>query len=58
MRPFTAILGIITGSLVSLAFGMGVVLLVFWLLRNEHPQFQTELPEVGRAFLMLSLIHI
>lgn len=56
MRPFTAILGIITGSLVSLAFGMGVVFFVFWMLRHEHPQFETELPEVGRAFMMFLVL--
>lgn len=52
MHPFTAILGILAGSLVSLAFGLAVVLLVFWLLQNDHPRFAAELPELTRGFLM------
>lgn len=56
MHPFTAILGIIAGSLVSLAFGLAVVLLVFWLLQGEHPRFAAELPEVIRAVLMFSVL--
>ncbi len=52
MHPFTAILGIVAGSLVSLAFGLAVVLLVFWVLQNDHPRFAAELPEVARGFLM------
>jgi hypothetical protein len=52
MHPFTAVLGVVAGSLVSVAFGLGVVLLVFWMLRNDHPQFSAELPEVARAFAM------
>jgi len=56
MHPFTAILGIIAGSLVSLAFGLAVVLLVFWLLQGDHPQFDDELPEVLRAALMFLVL--
>lgn len=52
MQPFTAILGVIAGSLVSIAFGLAVVLMVFWALRAEHPQFSAELPELVRAFLI------
>jgi hypothetical protein len=50
MHPFVAILGIVAGSLVSLAFGLAVVLLVFWLLQDDHPRFAAELPEVARGF--------
>jgi len=52
MRPFTAILGFIAGSLVSMAFGLAVVLTVFWVLQDDHPRFAAELPEVARAFGM------
>jgi hypothetical protein len=52
MHPFTAILGIVAGSLVSLAFGLGVVLLVFWILQHDHPRFAAELPELARGFVM------
>jgi hypothetical protein len=52
MQPFAAILGFIAGSLVAIAFGLAVVLMVFWLLRAEHPQFRAELPELARSFVI------
>ncbi|MCC7258229.1 MAG: hypothetical protein IT486_07635 [Gammaproteobacteria bacterium] len=58
MHPFAALLGIVSGSLVSLAFGLAVVLLVFWLLRNDHPQFSGELPEVARGALIFSALAV
>jgi hypothetical protein len=58
MRPFIAVLGILTGSLVSLAFGLAVVLFVFWTLRLDHPRFSTELPEVARAFGMFFFLAV
>jgi hypothetical protein len=56
MTPFTAILGVITGSLVSLAFGLGVTLVVFFVLRDENPRFSSELPELVRAVVMFGLL--
>lgn len=58
MSPFTAILGFITGSLVSLAFGLGVVLLVFAVLRGDHPRFAAELPEVARGFFLFLVLAV
>lgn len=58
MNPFTAILGIVAGSLVSVAFGLAVVLFVFWMLRNDHPVFAAELPELARGVLMFSLLAV
>jgi len=46
MNPFTVILGITLGSLVSIAFSLGGVLFVFWFLRDESPRFDAELPEL------------
>jgi hypothetical protein len=48
----------LTGSFVSLAFGLGVVLFVFWVLRFDHPRFSIELPEVARAFVMFLLLAV
>lgn len=58
MNPFTAILGIVAGSLVSVAFGLAVVLFVFWMLRNDHPRFAAELPELARGVLMFSILAV
>ena len=49
MHPFTVVLGVIAGSLLSLASGLLVVLAVFWLLRNDNARFAFELPELVRS---------
>ena len=41
-RPFTVLLGIILGTLFAIAFGLGVVCLVFWILRDEEPRVAAE----------------
>ncbi len=58
MQPFTAVLGVVAGSLASLAFGLAVVLLVFWILRDDNPRFAAELPEVARGFMMFFLLAV
>lgn len=57
MKPFTVVLGIILGSLVSITVSLGGVLLVFWILRDESPRFDSEMPELLRStgiFLFLA----
>ncbi|MDP6652010.1 MAG: hypothetical protein QGF90_07895 [Gammaproteobacteria bacterium] len=49
MNPFTVMLGITLGSLVSIAFSLGGVLFVFWFLSDESPRFDTEMPELLRS---------
>ncbi|HHQ15180.1 MAG TPA: hypothetical protein ENK16_09120 [Chromatiales bacterium] len=44
MQPFIVILGVLLGTLVSLSFGLGVVLFVFWFLQSESSRFSTEMP--------------
>jgi hypothetical protein len=44
MRPFTVLIGIILGSAASITFGLGTVLIVFWVLAGEHPDLLRELP--------------
>lgn len=41
--PFTVLLGIISGTVIAIAFGLCVVSLVFWWLRNEEPRLLTEI---------------
>ena len=52
MRPFIVILGIVLGSLVSVAFSLSVVLLVFLILLDDHPRFSAEMPELVRGTLI------
>lgn len=42
-RPFTVLLGILLGTLFAIAFGLLVVCLVFWILRNEEPRLLNEM---------------
>jgi hypothetical protein len=41
-RPFTVLLGIIMGTVFSIAFGLAVVCFVFWVLRDEEPRVAAE----------------
>jgi len=59
MHPFTVILGIILGSLVSIAFGLAVVAFIFWLLQADYPRFADEMPLLLRSaglFIGLSVV--
>jgi hypothetical protein len=42
MRPLTVLLGIIMGSSVSIALGLGMVLIVFLILMGERPELRAE----------------
>lgn len=44
MHPFAVILGIVFGSLVAIAFGLGVVAFVFWLLQDDYQRLTSEMP--------------
>jgi hypothetical protein len=56
MQPFAVILGIVLGSLVSITFSLAVVMLVFWILRNDDPRFAAEMPELVRGTLIFSFL--
>lgn len=58
MRPFTVILGIALGSTFAIAFGLAVVLGIFWLLRTDYPRLASELPELLRAAGLFSLVTV
>lgn len=44
MRPLTVLTGIVLGSSAATTFALAATLVVFALLRDEHPQFRSELP--------------
>jgi hypothetical protein len=52
MHPFTVVLGIVMGSLVSIAFGLGVVALIFFILQGDHPRFAAEWPTLLRSTVL------
>jgi len=57
--PFTVLLGIISGTVIAIAFGLCVVCLVFWILRNEEPRLMAEVGSLALStgiFLVLSIV--
>jgi hypothetical protein len=51
MRPFTVLIGIVLGSSASITFGLGTVLIVFCVLRGEHPDLSRELPQLSGSLI-------
>ena len=49
MRPFAVIIGILMGSLVAIAFSLGVVAFIFWLLEGDHARLADEMPMLLRS---------
>lgn len=43
MHPLTVVTGILLGSAASIALGLSVVMLMFFILSGEHPRLYTEL---------------
>jgi hypothetical protein len=58
MQPLTVVLGIVLGSLFSIAFGLAIVWLIFALRQGEDARFALELPELARATVLFSLITV
>ena len=56
MQPMTVLLGIVFGTLFAIAFGLAVVLVIFWLLQGEHPRVGAEVPELLRAVAMFTVL--
>ncbi|MDH5256123.1 MAG: hypothetical protein OEW72_09440 [Gammaproteobacteria bacterium] len=54
MQPLTVLLGIVLGSVFSIAFGLAIVWLIFGLRQGEDSRFALELPELARATLLFS----
>jgi hypothetical protein len=59
MRPFAALNAIIFGSAAAITFGLVAVMIVFLVLKGEHPRFGAELPPLIRssaAFAVLAFV--
>jgi hypothetical protein len=56
MRPFTVLIGIVLGSAASITFGLGTVLIVFFILKGEHPQLRQEMPQLLVSLGAFSLL--
>lgn len=58
MQPLTVVLGIVLGSVFSVAFGLGIVWLIFGLRQGEDSRYALELPELARATVLFSLVTV
>jgi hypothetical protein len=56
MRPFTVLIGIVLGSAASITFGLGAVLVVFCVLKGEHPDLSRELPRLAGSLLTFGVL--
>ena len=44
MRPFGILLGIFLGSCLAIFAGLAIVCLTFWVIMDEYPRLEAELP--------------
>lgn len=58
MQPLTVILGIVLGSVFSIAFGLAIVWFIFGMRRAEDARFATELPELARATVLFTIVTV
>ena len=56
MRPFTVLIGIVLGSAASITFGLGGVLIVFWVLIGDHPNLSREMPRLIGSLVAFAIL--
>jgi hypothetical protein len=58
MQPLTVVLGIVLGSVFSIAFGLAIVWLIFGLRQAEDSRFAAELPDLALATVLFTLVTV
>lgn len=58
MRPLTIITGIVLGSAFSIAFGLSVVKLIFWVIGDKNPQVFAESSSLWQSIALFSLLTV
>ena len=59
MQPIAIITGIFLGSSAAIASGLAVVLFIYWLLLDEYPRLEAEMPMLLQSsgiFLVITVI--
>jgi len=56
MRPFTVLIGILLGSAASITFGLSAVLIIFCILRGEHPELRREMPQLTVNWVAFAIL--
>jgi hypothetical protein len=57
--PFSVLLGIVLGTVFSIAFGLSIVCFVFWVLQDEEPRLLAEVSSLVKStgiFAGLSIV--
>lgn len=52
VRPLAVITGILLGTSVAIALGLGVVLFIYWLIGADEPALQREIPSLRTSTAM------
>jgi len=58
-QPYTVLLGIILGTVFSIAFGLAIVSFIFWILQDEEPRLLAEVGSLRIStsiFVLLSIL--
>jgi len=50
------LIGIVLGSAASITFGLGAVLVVFWVLMGEHPDLSREMPQLAGSLVAFAIL--
>jgi hypothetical protein len=56
MRPLSVLIGIIMGSSVAIALGLGMVLIVFLILMGERPELKAEFRPLMLGIMLFSTL--
>lgn len=56
MRPLAVLLGILTGSIVTIAISLSMVLIIFLILSHEHEQIDAELGALLESVALFSAL--
>ena len=58
MQPLTVLLGIIMGSSVAIALGLGMVLIVFLILLGERPELRAEFRPLMLGIVLFTVLSV
>lgn len=56
MGPLTVITGILLGTSFSIAFSLAAVLIIFWVLGDDYPRLDHELPALVTSLALFTLM--
>lgn len=56
MRPLAVLNAIIFGSAAAITFGLGGVVVIFLVLKGQHPEMATEFPALVRSSIVFAAL--